>query len=413
MFYAHFPAFRYRDFRLLWISELVSAIGTSVLGVAVAWQLYLITHSALALGFVGLAQGVPFLLFNLIGGSFADGHNRKIILYITQPIIALSSILLGVVTGLHVMTPLLIYIVLIIVNIALAFDMPARAGLLPTLVDKKDLGSANSIYTLLWQTAGMIGPAVGGFLIAGIGIEWAYFVDGVSTLCVLGAIFLMRANGKPTGEVSKPSLKSIREGFSFLFSREILWSTKLLDAASVLFASSVIVMPIYAKDILHVGPQGLGFLYSAPWVGGVAIGLLMSRLTAHIEKQGKVLLGAVALYAFATVVFGISTSFPLSLFALFVAGGANVISVIIRSTITHINTPDKMMGRMSAISSIFWFAGDKLGDVEGGLLAQWFGAPFSVISGGIGALLVVALMAGVSKPLRDYVSTSKKEEIVL
>src|SRR5258708_3382857 len=219
MFSSHFPAFRYRDFRLLWTSELISAIGTSILNVAIAWQLYLMTHSAFALGFVGLAQGIPFLLFNLIGGSFADVHNRKIILYITQPIIALASIMLAIATLYHFITPVLIYILLAIVNIALAFDMPARGGLLPTLVDKKDWGNANSFYTLLWQTANMIGPAIGGFLIAGIGVGWIYVLDGLSTIVVFITVVLIHASGQPTGEVSKPSFKSITDGFSFLFSK--------------------------------------------------------------------------------------------------------------------------------------------------------------------------------------------------
>lgn len=409
MLLSHFPAFKHRDFRLLWISELISAIGTSILTVALSWQLYLLTHSAIALGLVGLAQGIPFLLFNLIGGSFADAHNRKVILYITQPIIALASFILAVTTFTHTITPLTIYSLLIVVNLALAFDMPARGGLMPTLVPKKDLGSANSIYTLLWQTSNMIGPAIGGFLIAGIGVGWIYMLDAFSTVSVVLAIMLIHASGVPHGDVTKPSFRAIQDGFSFLFSRPILWSTKLLDAVSVLFASSIIVMPIFAKDILHVGPQGLGFLYAAPSIGGVVVGFLVSPHLSKVKKQGKLLLISVAIYALATVYFGFSTSFIMSLLALFIAGGANVISVILRSTITQLNTPNHMMGRLSSISSVFWFAGDKLGDVEGGFLAQLLGARLSVVLGGIGALVTVGVMTLGISSLRNYTDDTIKE----
>lgn len=401
-----FPAFKYRDFRLLWTSELLSSFGTNILTVAVAWHLYLLTDSALALGIVGLAQGIPFLLFNLIGGSYADVHNRKKILYITQTVMSLSSVFLAVATFNNFVSPTVIYIVLAIMSVALAFDMPARGGILPTLVDKKDLSSANSVYALLWQTSSMVGPALGGFLIAGMSLSWIYLIDGISTLAVLIAIFLIGANGQPTGEASKPSFSAIKEGFSFLFSKNVLWSTKLLDAVTMFFASTVIIMPIFADSILHVGPQGLGLLYSAPSVGGVVIGFLIAPYLSKIKHQGKLFLAAVAIFALATILFGLSTSFILSLAALFVAGGANVISVILRSTITQMNTPDKMMGRVSSISSVFWFAGDKLGDFEAGLLAQIVGAQVSVIIGGIGALVSVGAMTLFNRGLRNYTDKS-------
>ena len=408
MIISRFPAFKYRDFRLLWTSELISSFGTNILTVAVAWHLYLLTHSALALGLVGLAQGIPFLVFNLIGGSYADVHNRKKILYITQSIISLSSIFLAIATFNHFVSPTIIYIVLAVMSIAVSFDMPARGGILPTLVDRNDLGSANSVYALLWQTSSMVGPAIGGFLIAGIGVSWIYLIDGISTLSVLFAILLIRANGQPTGEASKPSFSAIKEGFSFLFSRNVLWSTKLLDAVTMFFASTVIIMPIFATDILHVGPQGLGLLYSAPSVGGVIIGFIITPYISKVKQQGKLFLAAVAVFALATILFGISKSFIFSLIVLFIGGGANVISVILRSTITQINTPDKMMGRVSSISSVFWFAGDKLGDFEAGFLAQLVGAQLSVVIGGIAALISVGTMTLFNRPLRKYTDNSPK-----
>lgn len=402
MLLRHFPAFLYRDFRLLWTSELISATGTGVFKVAISWQLYEITHSAFALGFMGLVQLIPFLIFNLIGGAAADAHNRKHILYITQPIIALGSLALSLTTFFHVITPIIIYVILSFVSVALAFDMPARGALLPVLVERKDLLHANSMYTLLWEMANIIGPAIGGFLLVTIGISRIYFLDFLSTLFVVWAIFLLRNNGQPHGERSVFSLGAVKESFSFLFSINILWTTKLLDAASVLFASCIILFPLFAKDILHVGPQGLGILYASPALGACFTGLLFSKVASRIRKQGLAVLFAIVVYALATILFGLSTSFLLSCIALFISGGANVINVIIRTTITQLNTPNAMMGRISAISSFFWMSGDRLGDLEGGVVAQFFGGPVAVISGGILALGIVGIMALGNPILRNY-----------
>ncbi len=412
MFLSHFPAFKYRDFRLFWIAEFTSAVGSTILSVAIGWHLYEMTHSPLSLGLIGLFQGIPFLLFNLIGGNFADVHNRKHILYVTQPVIVITSLMLAFGTYFHFISPLLIYAMIVFVWIAVAFDMPARGALLPTLVERKDLASANSVYTLLWEGSTLFGPALGGFLIAAIGVGNIYFLDALSTLVMIGAIFMIHQSGEPTGEKSEISFRAITDGFKFLFSKEILWTMKLLDAVSVLFASCVILMPVFAKDILHVGPQGLGLLYAAPALGGVIMGIIMSRLINHMKFQGPIMLFAIAMYALSTIVFGFSTSFALSLFALFISGASNVVNVVIRSTATQLNTPDSMMGRMSSLSAIFFVAGDKFGDLEGGLVASLLGAPAAVAVGGVGALVVVGIMAFSSRALRKYEYTPHEAMVV-
>lgn len=402
MFLSHFPAFKYRDFRLFWAAEFTSAVGTNILTVAIGWHLYELTHSPFALGLIGIFQGVPFLLLNLLGGNFADVHNRKHILYVTQPIIVATSLVLALGTFLHVISSILIYAMIALVWIAVAFDMPARGALLPTLVERKDLASANSTYTLLWEASNLVGPALGGFLIAAIGVGNIYFLDAVTTLFMVLAIYLIHQNGEPTGEKSEISLQAIKEGFVFLFSKEVLWTMKVLDAVSVLFASCIVLMPVFAKDILHVGPQGLGLLYAAPALGGVVMGIIMSRLITHLKQQGKIMLLAIAVYALATIVFGLSHSFVLSLLALFISGAGNIVNVVIRSTATQLLTPDTMMGRMSSLSAIFFVGGDKFGDLEGGLVAGLLGAPAAVTVGGIGALVVVGAMTILSKELRHY-----------
>lgn len=402
MFLSHFPAFRYRDFRIIWFSQVSNAITAVIYTIAVSWQLFQLTHSTIALGLVGVFEGVPFLLFNLLGGNFADVHNRKKILYITEAVFSLSSFLLAIATFLHIINPFIIYFLTIFAWIALAFDMPARHALLPSVVPKEDLASANSTYSLLWQAVNVIGPVMGGFLIAGIGVGAIYLLDGIANAIFIWGIHKLNYNGEPHGEKTEVSLRAIKDGFSFLFSKEILWTTKLLDAVSVLFASCVILFPVYATEILHVGAQGLGLLYAAPAVGGVIMGVMMSRYVNHVRQQGKWLLVSVAIYALATILFGLSTNFALSLFVLAISGAANIVSVAIRSTITQLHTPNDMLGRMDSLSSIFWMGGDKLGDIEGGFLANVVGAPFSVVFGGIAAVVIAGSMWLFTPALRNY-----------
>ncbi len=401
MIFKHFPAFRYSDFRLLWTSDFISRTGTQLLTVAISWHLYLLTHSPFALGLVGVVQLIPLLLFNLIGGAFADAHNRKKILYITLPFLALTSFLLGFFTFIHIISPLIIYILIAIAAIVSSFYVPAYGSILPSIIEKKDLTVANSTFGMVEDLSEMIGPAFAGILIASVGVGNLYFLDALSTVIALLAIYFMHYSGEPTGERSKVNFAAVKEGYNFLMSKKVLWSSMLLDALSVLFASSITLMPVFANDILHVGPQGLGFLYAAPALGAIIVGLIMSR-GVRIHRQGKILLLVVSIYAVSTIIFGFSKFFPLSIIALIILGGANVVSVTIRSVIRQTFTPDNMMGRLYSFFSFVWISGDKLGDIEGGFAAQLIGAPAAVIIGGLGALGVVFSMALFNPELRNH-----------
>lgn len=295
-----------RDFRLLWTSELISAIGSEMLNVALYWQMYLLTHSALALGLLGMVSFLPIMLFSLPGGTVADAHNRKKILYVTQPIIVLCSLLLALATFTHIITPLLIYLFTALVAAAVAFDLPARSALIPNLVDRKDLTNTMSIYETLWQIASIIGPAIAGLLIASIGVGGIYTIDGISTITVPVALLLMKHSGEPEGEKNTISPISMKEGLAFVWSRTMMWSTILLDCFATLLASATVLLPIYARDILHVGSRGLGFLYAAPAFGAVIAGSLMAQRGQRIRYQGRALLVAVALYGLAIMLFGLS-----------------------------------------------------------------------------------------------------------
>lgn len=401
-------AFSYRDFRLLWTGEFISAVGTDMQFVALSWQLYLLTHSALALGLVGAVRFVPILLFSLIGGTFADAHNRKKILYITQAIIALSSLFLAVVSYTNHASSFLLYITTALVAGAVSFDLPARQALIPSLVARKDLQNALSIYSIIWEFSRIVGPVMAGFLIAVASVSIVYTIDFLSTLAVIIALVLMKTSGEPLGEKITISLQSVKDGLTFVKSKTIIWSTMLLDFFSTFFASATALLPIYAQDILHVGPQGLGFLVAAPSVGALVAAIFMARFSHNIQKQGTILLLAVAMYATATVFFGLSSVFILSLFALSLVGAGDTISMVIRQTVRQFATPDNMRGRMMSISQIFFFGGPHLGEFEAGLLAALVGAPLSVALGGIATLGVVGIMAMTIPKLRNYTHSFKE-----
>jgi len=398
----YFPIFKNRDFRLFWWSDFIARVGTQLLTVAISWHLYLLTHSAFALGLLGVFQFIPLLSFNFLGGLLADTHNRKKILYITGILLVGTSALLGIVTLFHIVSPLIIYCIIAVTAGIRAFNLPAYGSVLPSIVDKSEITVAASTFGLQEDIAEMIGPALAGFLIASIGVGNLYFLDAFSTLIAVVALVLMSYSGKVIGEKTHISFGAVKEGYEFLISQKVMWSSMLLDTLSVLFASSIVLMPIFAQDILHVGPQGLGFLYAAPAVGGVVMGVILAR-GFKIHRQGKILLVAVAIYALATIAFGLSTSFIISLIALVVLGGANLVSVTIRSVIRQRLTPEHMRGRLYSFYSFFWILGDNIGDIEGGFVAGVIGAPAAVVIGGVGALFVVGAMSLYNPELRNHV----------
>jgi MFS family permease len=401
-------ALQYRDFRLLLTGEVTSAVGTEMFYVALNWQMYLLTHSAVALGLLGLASFFPAMLFSLLGGTFADAHNRKKILYITQPIFMLCSLLLALLTFFHVITPLFMYLIAGVAAATVAFDHPARSSLIPNLVDKKDFTNTLSVYEMFEQIARITGPLVAGFLIASPGVGSIYVIDAISTIAVLIALVSMQHTGEPGGEKLAVSLTSIKEGLTFVRSKALLWSTILVDFFATFLALAMVLLPIFANDILHVGPQGLGLLYAAPSIGAIFAGFFMT-LKGRVRFQGKTLLFAVALFGLATILFGLSHIYILSVIALVFIGGFDSVSVIIRETIQQLATPDIMRGRVSSIAMIFWMGGPQLGEFEAGLLAAFIGVQFSVVVGGVATIACVGIMALLVPALRNCQATDKSQ----
>ncbi len=380
-------ALRSRDFRLLLAGQVVSLTGTQMQQVAVVWQLYLLTGSPLALGMLGLFRVAPIVLFALGGGVLADAFDRRKLMLLTQSALALVSVTLAVLAHAQKTTPAAIY--------ALAFV----AGV-PRLVDKSQLSNALSLYVTVFQVGTIAGPALGGLLLATTGPTFIYVVDVLSYGAVIGALLALRH--RHTGHGGSPiSLRAIAEGLRFLRGAPIIWSTMLLDFVATFFAGSLLLLPIFADQLLHVGPRGLGLLYAAQPAGAALTGAALSSMRT-IRRQGPAVLWSVAVYGGSIALFGLSPWFWLSFLLLAISGAADMVSAVIRNIVRQSLTPDELRGRMSSVVMIFFMGGPQLGEVEAGAVARLFGARVSVASGGALCVLAAAAAAVLVPQLRRY-----------
>ena len=386
------PALKHRRFFYLWLGLLISVAGTQMQIWAIFWHIRELTNEPIALGGVGLARILPVIIFSLIGGAMADSLNRTRILFITQSAAALLAIALGLLTQFGHITIWHIYAITAMQAVAIAFDGPARQALVPNLVPAKDLPNAFSMTSIAFQTGAIIGPALTGFVIAFAGQQAVYYINGVSFLAVIFALVLIgdvpqvkSASGKVV------SWSAIREGIHFIFSKPIIISTMFLDFVATFFASANTLMPIVARDILNVGVVEYGWLSAAQSVGAVLAALVISQIR-ELRRQGPIFLGCVFVFGVATVIFGMSSSVIIAWCALVVTGAADAVSTIIRNTIRQLQTPDHIRGRMTSINQIFFQGGPQLGEVEAGIVAQLFGAPAAIISGGIACVLGMSLI---------------------
>jgi MFS family permease len=381
------PVLYHRRYFYLWLGLMVSIAGSQMQLWTLLWQVRSLTAAALALGGIGAARFIPVLVFSLIGGAVADVRNRRRIMFITQTTMALVALGLAWFTWQGSITIWHIYALTAVQAVAVAFDLPARQALVPNLVPAKDLPGAFSMNSIAMQTGSVVGPALAGLVIAYLGEAYAYFFNAVSFLAVILALIAMgrveQAAPQGNGAVS---LQSIAEGVRFILSQPVILSTMLLDFIATFFASANTLMPIVARDVLGVGAVEYGQLSAAQSIGAVVAAVTISQI-GRIRRQGPVFLIAVALFGVATIAFGLATSFVTAFIALMVIGASDSVSTIIRNTIRQLQTPDHIRGRMTSVNQIFFLGGPQLGEVEAGLAAQWLGAPFAIISGGIGCLL--------------------------
>lgn len=406
-----YAALRYRDFRFLIIARFVAVLGEQMAGVAVGWELYLRTKDALYLGLVGLVQVLPVILLSLPAGTVADRYNRKRVVAAAQILAALSSLGL-VITSVTGAPLILFYVFLLLIGVSRAFNGPASNTILPQTVPPELFANAATYSSSAWQLASVIGPALGGVLIAVFRSAWqVYLVDVIAALTFAVLVSLIRGKQKKNETTSREpmSLQTLAAGVVFVWRKKIILSAIGLDMFAVLLGGATALLPVFAEDILKVGPTGLGMLRAAPSIGALCMAVFLTR-QPPFKRAGMTLLWAVAGFGLATVIFGLSTSFPLSLAMLFTLGALDQISVVIRSTLLLLKTPDHMRGRVSAVNSVFIGTSNELGAFESGLAARLLGTVGGVVIGGIGTLVVVGLIALLSPEMRGLGTLDAEDE---
>ncbi len=401
-------AFRSRDFLLYQMARCAVVIGAEAQALAVAWQVYQITHRAIDLGYTGLALFLPGLLFILPAGHVADRFDRRRVVLVCYSLqmVATTTLLLFAWHGIHHVLP--IYIVLLLIGSGRAFSGPASSALIPHLVPKENFVNAVTWGATIFQIATISGPTIGGFLytlaplhsalahLAGGGVVYLFALLTLVWYLVLISMLSVRSGRM---EHKAISIDVLLAGVRYVMRTQVLLGSISLDLFAVLLGGSVALLPIFAENILHVGPRGLGMLRAAPGVGALAVSLLLTFRPIR-RQAGLRMLFCVGLFGAATVVFGLSHSVWLSLFALLVTGCADMVSVVTRSSILQLATPPEMRGRVSAVNSLFLGASNELGEFESGLTAQWFGAVRAVVVGGVGSILVTASWSGLFPNLR-------------
>ncbi|OWW21347.1 MFS transporter [Noviherbaspirillum denitrificans] len=381
------PLADYPAFRNFFLSRVATTMANQMMMVVVAWQMYDLTNNAYDLGMVGLAQFLPALALVLVTGQAADRYDRRRVLAacLAGQLLVSALLLAGTFGGW--LNRDFILLASVALGTAKAFQMPTQQALGPLLVPPFELPRALALSSAGTQFAIIIGPAAGGFLYVG-GAKVVYGVTAILFLLAIVAVLLIHLERAPAPR-EPVSLQTLFAGIGFIWRRKEVLGAISLDLFAVLLGGATALLPIFARDILHVGPWGLGVLRSAPAAGALLVSLYLARHPIH-RKAGKVMFGAVALYGVATLVFALSASFWVSLAALALTGAFDMVSVVIRQSLVQLDTPDEMRGRVSAVNSIFIGASNQLGEFESGLTAAWFGAVTAVLIGGAGTLLIVA-----------------------
>ncbi len=381
-----------------------------MLMVALAWQMYDLTASAWDLGLVGLYQFCPALVLSLLAGHVADRFPRKNIVMITWFLQAV--VVLGVVLamGQDALTRDFLLLVSLILGTVRAFQNPAQQAILPTLVETRHLPRAMALNSMGYQASVMAGPAIGGLLFA---IHGTSVYVACLILYAMSAFWLLRLRTSqlPMQEGDTVTMESVLAGVVYVWRSKVILGSITLDLFAVLLGGATALLPIYAKDILHVGPFGLGLLRAAPAVGALMVSLYLTRWPLR-HKVGRYLFGSIAVFGFATFVFALSESFVLSLIALLISGAADMVSVVIRHTIVQLETPENMRGRVSAVNTVFVGASNQLGEFESGATAAWFGPVPAVVLGGLGTVFVAVLWSFMFKTLyqRDQLVSTVEDK---
>jgi MFS family permease len=390
-----------RNYALLFWGQLISSAGTQMQVVVVAWQVYLLTHSAVALGLIGLMQAIPRLLFSLVGGMLADVLDRRKMLMVVNLSMMSFSTVLALCTNLRVINIGIIYAVILFSAVVSSFEFPTRQAIIPTLVPRSHMADALSLNSVMMQLTFIVGPTAGGFAIAWLGVANTYWFDVISYLVVIGSLFFMVVPRVPAEKRAQAGFGALRDGARFLGAHPIILAVLSLDFCANFFGSPRALLPVYAQDIMHIGPQGLGILLAATSIGAVALAPFTGIFT-RVKRQGLGVALAVVVWGLCITAFGLFPS-PLWLGVLLLAGSgaADMVSMILRGIVVQMSTPDEFRGRISAVNAMFVIGGPMLGQFESGLVGGLFTPMISVVSGGLVCILatfaILALVPGLAK----------------
>ncbi|MEZ4339033.1 MAG: MFS transporter [Sandaracinaceae bacterium] len=394
-----------RSLGLYLAGRLADTVGIQVQSVAIGWQVYDLTRDPLDLGWVGMAQFLPVLLLSLPGGQLADRFDRRVIVVTTQVGYAVGALTLALAAGRGTPT---IFSVLVLLGTLRAFKSPASSALVPWIVKGDALPRAIALSSTTYQVGTVLGPALGGAIYAAGGPTTAYYAAGACQLVAAGLTSAVRAERPPRVPSTESRWRRVLEGLRFVWDAKVLFGAISLDLFAVLLGGAVALLPVFARDILHVGELGLGALRAAPAAGAALVALVLA--VRPIERRaGAWMLACVAIFGAATIVFGASEDFALSLAALAVLGGADMVSVVIRQSIIQLWTPDEMRGRVAAVSFLFIGASNELGEWESGVTAKHLGTVRAVVLGGVGTLVVTGAWAAIFGSLRRVDALSEPD----
>ena len=385
-------AFAYPAFRNYELARFLIVVSIEMQSVAVAWQVYDITRQAFALGLTGLVQFLPGVLLFLVAGHAADAIHRRHLLTACYAGFALCSAGLLVLSARGEPRVLFIYVVMTMVGVVRSFSGPVTRAILPQLVPLEIFPSAVAWHSSVYQTASILGPAIGGLIYAAYRGPEAVYATALAAAIVAGVVTLRIQTTQRTVAREPARWKTVFAGLHYIWREKVILGSISLDLVAVLLGGAVALLPIYAREILHTGPWGLGILRSAPGVGAAVMAIFLGYRPLR-RRAGAAMLWCVAGFGAATILFGVSRSLVLSVLSLVMVGATDMVSVVIRGTLVQVNTPDEMRGRVNAVDMVFIGASNELGEFESGLTAQWFGAVPAVILGGVGAIVATALWA--------------------
>ncbi len=402
------PALESRDFRLLWRAQCVSLVGTAMQFAALLWQVSLVApegKKGLALGFLGLARLAPIVLAAFWAGVLADAMDRRKLMLWTQGGMLFAALGLAILSLTGEATLSWIYALSALTGLAGAFDGPVRSALVPTLVPRAHIGNAVSLNTLQYQLAWVIGPGLAGLALMFVGPGWIYLANALSFVPVAGALLMIRTPAVEGRAVA--GMRAAVDALRFVATAPLIRSAILLDFVAGFFVSATTMLPLFAQDVLDVGPFGYGILHGAPAIGAVLASAWMVRQEQRIQRRGEWLLGSIGALGLATVAFGTATAFAPALLALAAIGACDTINMVLRNVIRQVETPDHLRGRVAGVNYLFAQGGPQLGEFEAGGVAQVFGVRASIVSGGILCIAATAAMAWRSPLLRGSARTGE------